>query len=304
MKYKRLIRFLKKNKIEHQTNVNLVSYNSLKIKAISKIFIKLKSIENLQVLLSFLNKNKINFYLLGNGSNTLFVDKIIHMPVIKLDFDDKVVFNNGFVLVNANISNIKFANILKNNEYSGFEFASVIPGTIGAGIVLNASYDNQSFSDRLMYVEAIDSLGNIKWICKEDIRFSYRNSSLYKEKYIITRAIFKLDNLSKKEIIEKMNSMKEKKALTQPIEYPNCGSIFKNGQLKAFEYINGVGLKEYRKNGAMISSKHSNFIINFNNATGKDVLFIIEKAIKKVYDKYKVNLILEITLVRSHSSVK
>ena len=89
----------------------------------------------------------------------------------------------------------------------------------------------------------------------------------------------------------------------QPLDYPNCGSIFKNGDLKAFEYINGVGLKGFRYKGAMISNKHSNFIINYNNASGKDVLFIIEKTKKKVYDKYKVNLILEITLVRSKRSV-
>ncbi len=304
MKYNKLAKFLKKENINYQNNMLLTRYNSLRINAISKIFVSIKSSEKLRDLLVFLTENKIDYYLLGNGSNTLFVDKIIKQPIIKLDYEDKVVFNHGYVLVNANMNNIKFSNILMNNSYKGFEFLSVIPGTIGAGIALNSSYLSNSFNTNLMYVEVIDRKGEIKWINKGDISFSYRRSSIIDENLIITRAIFKLDEGNKNDIKKEMELMKENKSKVQPYDYPNCGSIFKNGHLKAYEYINNVGLKGFKRNGAMISSKHSNFIINFNNASGKDVLFIIEKAIKKVYDKYKVNLILEITLVRSHSSVK
>lgn len=304
MKYNKLTKFLKKENINYQNNVLLKRYNSLRINAISKIFISIKSSEKLRDLLVFLTENKIDYYLLGNGSNTLFIDKIIKQPIIKLDYEDKVVFNHGYVLVNANMNNIKFSNILMNNSYKGFEFLSVIPGTIGAGIALNSSYLSSSFKTNLMYVEVINKKGEIKWISKDDISFSYRRSSIIDENLIITRAIFKLDEGNKNDIKKEIELMKENKSKVQPLDYPNCGSIFKNGQLKAYEYINNVGLKGFKRNGAMISSKHSNFIINFNNASGKDVLFIIEKAIKKVYDKYKVNLILEITLVRSHSSVK
>ena len=303
MRYFKLKRFLDCNSIEYYQKVDLYKYNSLKINAISKLFIVVKSIDKLRTLLTFLNEKNINYFVLGNGTNVLFVDKVIKQVIIKYDPPSKIIINHSFLLVESNMKNYVLSSYLCKNGYSDLEFLSVIPGSVGGGIVLNSSYDNHSFSDNLLYVECVDKKGNIHWIDAKKINFRYRGSSLKDEGVIITKAIFKLDKKDPLKIKETIDSYRKHKNAIQPLEYPNCGSIFKNQELKAYEYINGVGLKGYRHKGAMISSKHSNFIINFNNAKGKDVLFIIEKAKKKVYDKYKVNLILEITLVRSKKSV-
>ena len=303
MNYYKLIKFLKINSIEYKKDVNLIKYNSLKINAISKMFIEIKSIDKLRTLLSFLNNLKINYFVLGNGSNTLFVDKTIKQVIVKYNPESNIVINNSFLMVDANMKNYTLSSFLAKKGYSNMEFLSVIPGTIGGGIVLNASFKEYSFKDNLLYIEYIDKKGNIKWIDAKNVCFRYRGSSLLDEGFFITRAIFKLNKDLIENIENKILLLKNVKRKNQPLDYPNCGSIFKNGELKAYEYINGVGLKGFRHKGAMISNKHSNFIINFNNASGKDVLFIIEKVKKKVYDKYKVNLILEITLVRSKKSV-
>ena len=83
MNYNKLIKFLKINSIEYKKDVNLIKYNSLKINAISKMFIEIKSIDKLRTLLPFLNNLKINYFVLGNGSNTLFVDKTIKQVIVK-----------------------------------------------------------------------------------------------------------------------------------------------------------------------------------------------------------------------------
>lgn len=299
MLYNKLKNFLNKEKIEFEHNVKLIKYNTMRINSIAKIFIKVKSTDILVKILNFLNTNNINYYLLGNGSNTLFVDKFIKQPIIKLDFDDDIFIKNDFMLLNANISNKKLANYLKDHRYSNFEFLSVIPGCVGAGIAMNASFYNDAFSDNLMYVEIVDKKGSVKWISKNEIEFEYRSSSILKKNLIITRAIFRLKKEAIENIENKIKLLNNIKNERQPIDKPSCGSIFKNDEKRAYEYLNDVGMKGFYKGGAKVSSKHSNFIINFNNASGKDVLFIIEKAHKKVYDKYKVNLILEIRLVRS-----
>ena len=189
MKYHKLIRFLDLEKIEYFKNHNLSKYNTMKINAISKVFVIVKSTDKLRRLLSFLSSLKMNYYLLGNGSNTLFVDKKIYKPIIKLEYNDDVFIHNGFMLVNASITNSKISNFLMRNGYSNFEFASVIPGTIGAGIALNSSYKNKSFSDNLMYVEVIDKKGNSHWLSKEMLKFSYRSSSILEKNLIVTRAL-------------------------------------------------------------------------------------------------------------------
>ena len=303
MNYNKLKKFLNSQSIEYKKNVNLIKHNSLKISAICKMFIEIKSIDKLRTLLSFLNEEKINYFILGNGSNTLFVDKIIKQIIIKYNPVSNIIVNNSFLLVDSNINNYALSTYLCKKGYSNLEFLSVIPGSIGGGIVLNASYKDDAFKDNLLYVECVDKKGNIKWIDAKTIDFRYRGSSLKDEGVFVTKAIFKLNKKTPKEIENKIISLKNLKKSNQPLDYPSCGSIFKNGELKAYEYINGAGLQGYKHNGAMISTKHSNFIINFNNAKGKDVLFIIEKVKKKVYDKYMVNLILEITLVRSKDSV-
>ena len=303
MSYNKLKKFLNIHSIQFDQDINLIKYNSLKINSISKMFINVKSIDKLRTLLSFLNENKIKYFVLGNGSNTLFVDKIIKLVIIKYEPTPKTIINNSFLLVDSNMKNITLSSYLCKKGFSNLEFLCVIPGSVGGGIVLNASYKKDSFKDNLLYVEFIDKKGNVKWIDSKNIEFRYRGSSLKDEGVFVTRAIFKLNKNEPKNIENKINELIKEKMNCQPLDYPNCGSIFKNGDLKAFEYINGVGLKGFTYKGAMISNKHSNFIINFNNASGKDVLFIIEKTKEKVYDKYKVNLILEITLVRSKRSV-
>ena len=298
MKYHKLIKFLNNEDIDYVKNKDLSRLNSMKLKAVSKLFIIVKSTDKLRRLLIYLNSLKMKFYLLGKGSNTLFVEKKVKIPLIRLELDELVYINNSFLIVNANISNMKLSSILLRKGYSNFEFASVIPGCVGAGIALNSSYNNISFSDNLMYVETIDQKGNIHWLDKQAIKFGYRTSSILEKNLIITKAIFKLEKKDKDLIKNQILSYIQHKSKVQPVCYPSLGSVFRNGELKAYEYIKNVGMSGFKKGGAMISTLHNNFIINFNNASGKDVLFIIEKAQKKVYDKYKVNLILEITLIR------
>ena len=171
----------------------------------------------------------------------------------------------------------------------------------------------------------IRKLGNweIRKLKNEECDFSYRNSIFKKEKkYIIINVVLKLEkgdqNESKKVITEILKSRKEK----QPLEYPSAGSVFKNPVVddnhlaklkKEFPKLNKIAknnvipagwlieqideLKNKKIGGAMISEKHCNFIVNFNNAKAEDVVILISLIKQKVRNKFGIQLKEEIEYV-------
>lgn len=299
MNYLMIKKVLKKHNIRYRENVNLKHFNSMKIEAVSKIFIEVNNAEELSIFVQKMSENHIQFLVLGNGSNLIFVDKTIKLPIVKLCFNDDIFINNGFILVNGNIDNRKFSYTMKEKGIGNFSFLYCIPGSLAGSVYMNASCFNKCISDDLKYVEVMDKQGKIYWLSKNECDFGYRESIFKDKELIILRLIFSSKNLEKNMIKEEMKRMYNEKFITQPLDYPSAGSIFKNGDFKAFELIKNIFPLGLVKKGAKISRKHANFIINYNKANGKDVLFIIENIRRKVYDKYKILLNLEVELIRS-----
>ena len=135
-------------------------------------------------------------------------------------------------------------------------------------------------------------------IKKDDIKFKYRGSNL-SEDFIILSAKLK-GILSKKEIINKKQAdYIERKKLSQPSQIKTCGSTFKNisKELKAWMLIKKAGCDKLSEGEAEISEKHCNFFVNKGNAKSSDIEKLITKVKKKVYEKTKVNLELEIKII-------
>ena len=99
----------------------------------------------------------------------------------------------------------------------------------------------------------------------------------------------------KKTIKNNLTKRKE----SQPLEYPNAGSVFKNPtNNSAGKLIDNAGLKNYNIGGAFVSDKHANFIINKNNATSKDILSLIKYIEKEISEKENINLELEQIVIK------
>ena len=102
----------------------------------------------------------------------------------------------------------------------------------------------------------------------------------------------------KEEILVQMQKNTTARSAKQPIEYPSAGSIFKNPpQDAAGRLVELVGAKGWRQGDAMVSEKHSNFIINTGAATCEDVLQLIKKVKQAVWNKTGVLLEEEILLL-------
>ena len=164
---------------------------------------------------------------------------------------------------------------------------------------MNAGAYNKSMSDIIEYIEVIDENYKIKKLKNKDLNFDYRNSILKEKNYICIKVVLKLEKSNKKEIKELMLDRQKRRKETQPLEYPNAGSVFRNPKdLYAGKLIEDLNLKGYHINDAFISEKHANFIINKGNASGKDIENLIKYIQKEVYSKYKINLILEQEIVK------
>lgn len=256
--------------------------------------------EDILAVLKICKENNIKYFLIGNGSNLLVKDSGYNGIIIKL----KENFNNIIVDENRIISQSgatlkEVFDVSLNNSLSGFEFASGIPGTIGGAVYMNAGAYGGEMKEVVEYIEVIDPQ-NLKIFKLEnkDLGFGYRKSVIQKNNYIVTKVSILLKDGVYEEIKSIYEDLNEKRNTKQPLNYKSGGSTFKRPEGHfAAKLIEDSGLKGYKINDAMVSEKHAGFVINLNNATYDDVINVVNHVKKVVFEKYGVNLEIEVKIL-------
>lgn len=280
-------------------NVSLKDYNTYKIGGIAKYIVKPNSIDNLIKLISYLNEKNIRYIVLGKGSNVILPDEDFDGVIILLDNLNKVNIIDDIIEAEVGINLSVFIMDLINKDLGGLENLCGIPGTLGGAIVGNAGCYGSQISDYLIDITYLED-GIVKTITKEECKFSYRDSIFKRDKNkIILSSKFRLIKSKKDIMLESVKEHTLKRKNSQPLEYPNAGSVFRNPEnIAAGKLIEDLGLKDYHVNGAYISNKHANFIINKDKATSEDIIELIEIIRKKVKEKYNIELILEQEIIK------
>ena len=192
----------------------------------------------------------------------------------------------------------RLVNEVVNNCLTGLEWASGIPGTVGGSVIGNAG---AYLSDIFTYITSVKVLldNEVKILNKEDINYSYRHTSLKDNKDVIVLSVkLKLEKGNSDESRRIMQQRFERRISSQPLEYPSAGSVFRNPEGNyAGKLIEDCGLKGKRIGGAMVSEKHANFIINYENATCSDIRDLIKLVHDTVLENTGVDLILEQELI-------
>ena len=267
----------------------------------SKVFYKANSLKD---LVNFLKKieNKEKLFILGAGSNTLITDDLFDGVVIKLskNFNNISLLGEDIIIAGSAVSDNSLSNFALNNNLSGFEFLSCIPGTIGGGIKMNAGCFGKEFKDILLSIQAIDKSGNVVTIPSKEIKFEYRKNNL-SEDLIFLSASFKGKKSQKKLIENEINRLKEKKEKNQPTRIKTSGSTFKNPitqtEKKVWELIKESVPLNKSFGDAYISEKHCNFFVNKGQATFKDMKKLIDFVAKSVSEKTGIRLEKEIKIL-------
>ena len=279
-------------------NVDLKNYNTYKVSTFAKYLVDVRNVDSLIDLIKYLKENKIKYLILGNGSNVVLPDKDLDGVIIRLNGLNKIEIDDDEVYVEAGVMLPRLVNETVSNCLAGLEWASGIPGTVGGAVVGNAG---AYLSDIFTFIEEIKVLDNteVKILKKSDVSYSYRHTSFKDNKDLIVLAVkLKLEKGNADESAEIMKNRLERRIKSQPLNYPNAGSVFRNPEGDfAGRLIEECGLKGKRIGGAMVSEKHANFIINYDNATAKDVRDLIKLVHDEVLKKMKVDLVIEQELI-------
>ena len=278
-------------------------HTSFKIGGNAEFFVKVETLEQLQKILEFTQKNDIQLTVVGNGSNLLVKDSGIRGIVAKISIQGINININttdgkAEIIVKSGTPIGFLAQKLYQEEITGFEELSGIPGTIGGAVVMNAGAHGKEMKDIVTEITAIDYEGKIHKFSNKEAEFAYRKSMFSNEKYIIVEAKLELQKGKKEEIKEKMDTYKQYRKAKQPIEYSSAGSTFKRGEdFITAKLIDELGLKGFQVGGAQVSEKHAGFIINKENATADDVLKLTQIIKEKVYEKYGKKIELEVKII-------
>lgn len=250
------------------------------------------STEELQKILQICKENKMEFFVLGNGSNLLVSDKGYRGVVIRLwkNFSD-IVTKEDTITVKAGALLSKVAAEALEEGLTGMEFASGIPGTIGGAVVMNAGAYGGEMKDIIKEVTVLTKEGDILTISKEEMNFGYRTSVVKEKGYVVISVVLQLKKGDRAEIRKVMDDLKERRVTKQPLDMPSAGSTFKRPEgYFAGKLIMDAGLRGFSVGGAQISEKHCGFVVNKGDATAADVLGLIKEVQKRVQEKFGVAL--------------
>lgn len=256
--------------------------------------------EQLVLLTGFLQEVGITPLLIGNGTNLLVADEGLDTVVIGTS--DKLshieLTGEGEITADAGVSLAKLAVFAWKHGLTGLEFAHGIPGTLGGGIVMNAGAYGGELKDVVTEVTALYPDG-VRALMSAELDLSYRHSVFSSGDGIVLGAKLRLEQGDADSIKARMDDLMARRKASQPLELPSAGSTFKRPTgYYAGPLIEGCGLKGCRVGGAEVSRKHAGFVVNAGGATCADVLALIEKVQKTVYDAHGVMLEPEVKIIR------
>ena len=277
--------------IEIRYNQPLSQFSTWKIGGKAKALLVPKNAEQVADIVRIAESMGQRTEILAFGSNMLFSDEGIDVGLFLRELKN-VQIDGAIVTAQAGVSLGYLANLLAQKGWADLAFAAGIPGSLGGAVVMNAGCFGKEIGQYIQSVLAVDQNGQLVRLAKDECEFGYRMSRFAKERLIVLEAELKVSEADDVENIAQMlDEYRKKRTSSQPYEWPNAGSVFKNPPNdSAGRLIEGVGLKGFRIGDAQVSEKHANFIVNLSQAKAADVIALIKYIRQCVGEKYGVLL--------------
>ena len=279
---------------------SMTKHTTMRIGGKAEILVKAQSPDDIIHWSKYSLEKGLPLSVIGNGSNLLVSDEGIKGIVLKIySSQNEVVRNGNSITVFSGYPMGKLISWAASQGLAGIENLAGIPGTVGGAVMMNAGARGCEIGSFIQWITVWDlKTLEKKTISKEEIEFSYRHSSIQGQDLIILEVNLKLGEGDPMILKERVTDILSLRKSSQPINFPNSGSIFKNPpNLSAGRLIEEVGLKGYKIGDAQIAQKHANFIINLGNAKASEVMELINIARKEVFDKFKVILEPEVRIL-------
>lgn len=277
-------------------NESLAKYSNFKIGGNAKMLAICKNIDALLDCLAYAKQHCIKYKIIGGGTNILFDDLGFNGLIIKYEAE-RLEFANNTLSAEAGCKISKILQFGLVNDFGGYEFMCGVPTLLGGSIVNNFGAYEQSIGANILEVVVLRG-SRILYLSPSKCKFEYHKSAFQNSKDIILSANLKTEHKSPMQISAEIIKYTKLRGKTQPISYPNCGSVFKRDNLTIpAKLIDEAGLKGVSVGDAEVSKIHSGFIINKGNATSGDVLKLINQIKQIIFEKYHIILREEIEFV-------
>ncbi|GFI42648.1 UDP-N-acetylenolpyruvoylglucosamine reductase [Lachnospiraceae bacterium] len=288
--YHELAEIVSKERIKIEEPMS--SHTTFRVGGPAELFVMPGTFDEVRGTVEFCRKNRVPYYIVGNGSNLLVSDEGYQGVIIQLGKElGEIRIEGDSVTAQAGARLSVIANQAMEADLTGFEFASGIPGTLGGACVMNAGAYGGEMRDVLTEITALTPEGDVIRIPKEQMELGYRTSIVSRKEYIVLEACMQLKKGNRQEIQAQMEELREKRVSKQPLEYPSAGSTFKRPEgYFAGKLIQDAGLRGFTVGGAQVSEKHCGFVINRGGATAKDVAKLMSRVSEIVEEKFGVKL--------------
>lgn len=276
----------------------LRKHTTFRIGGPADFFLEVADRHELSGILALANREGLPVYILGNGSNLLVSDDGVRGFVLVLSGEFNQYQVEGTIVRAGGGYNLpKLATQVMKRGLGGIEFACAIPGTVGAGLVINAGAHGGELSQVVTEATVVWGDGRTERLTPDQIGFAYRSSKLQGTSAIVVEVVMALHPRDLEEMQKAVQHLLERRRSTQPLHQPNAGSIFMNppGDY-AGRLIEQAGLKGMREGDAQISEKHANFIVNLGSATARDVLLLMDRVRTIVQERFGVRLEAEVKI--------
>ena len=275
-------------------NVELKNFTTFRLGGKAKYFLTIKTLENFLKVMDYIEKHNLEYFILGAGSNVLIADSGYNGIVIKLGGDiSRISIDDDLVEVGAGARAVEIYTRCRDASLSGLETLATIPATIGGMVYMNAGAYGVEIGDITEYVVAYTH-GKIKFFTRDECGFDYRKSVFQSLNSVILRVGLRLRHSNKEEIHTRYLEVLKQKQLSQPLDKFSAGSVFRRIEgLSISKMLDDMGSKGMSVGGAMVSTKHANFIIN-EGARAQEVFDLIQILKKKFKDTYGIDIKSEI----------
>ncbi len=292
---------LQNQDIFYRANVNLKPYNTFAIKSVAGHFYIVASVQALATLKKYFEQNKQEYIVLGAGSNIVFTNKYINTNIIYTGLLNNIKIDGNKIIAQCGVYIPNLVGMAYANALSGLEFLSCLPASVGGATFMNARCYGSEMSHIIESVGIIDEHNAYREIAVKDCCFEYKKSVFQDNKYIIVNAVFNLikieTEIELKKSKEKILFYKNDRIRKSQFAYPCAGSVFLNDystNMIAGKVIDSVKMRGAKYGGAKVLPTHANFIVNYNDATGQDVIMLTEKIKNKVLNKTGIQIHSEI----------
>ncbi|MBQ5926463.1 MAG: UDP-N-acetylmuramate dehydrogenase [Clostridia bacterium] len=296
MKNEKKFLYLETAELDQDDTFSFAEYSSIGVGGSVKAAFYPKTIEETVTLVGALQRENVDFTVLGNATNVLPSDGDSESVVLSTKKLVGVEFDEDRVFAYAGTDTKTLLDELEKHALSGAEFLEGIPATVGGAAYMNAGALGRRL-DEIVESVLVYKGGKVQTLRKSDCAYAYKSSVFMNDDAVILGVNFLLQASTPETVAEKRKACADtRKAL--PVG-KSMGCVFKNpASVSAGKLIEGAGLKGFKIGGAYISSKHANFIINGGTATAKDIRSLINMIKSAVFSQYGIRLEEEIRYLR------